>query len=59
MVKAIVDIYVTSIYTGEILEMHEQTWLGDYGNIYNDVTTRYIVNKTERDGDSRIIWVQD
>jgi len=58
-VQAIVDIYITSIYTGEILEMHEQVWLGEYENIYNEVATRYTINKTEREGDIRTIWVQD
>lgn len=57
-VQAIVNVYVVSIYTGEIFEMFEQIWLGDYSKIYNEVASRYVINKTEREGDIRTIWVQ-
>ena len=57
-VKAIINIEVTSIYTGEILESFEQVWLGDYDKIYNNIASRYTVNKTEREGDLRTVWVQ-
>ena len=57
-VQAIINIDVVSIYTGEIFESFEQIWLGDYDKIYNNVASRYIINKTERDGDLRTIYVQ-
>lgn len=58
-VKAIIDIDVVNIYTGEVIETYEQVWLGDYEKIYNSVASSHTVNKVERDGDLRTIWVQE
>ena len=57
-VKAIINIDVISIYTGEILEQFEQVWLGDYEKIYNNIASRYTINKTEREKDLRIVFVE-
>ena len=57
-VQAIIDIDVCNIYTGEIVEKFNNVWLGSYDTIYNGVASKYVINKTERDGDRRTIWVE-
>lgn len=54
-VKAIVDIDVVSIYTGEIFKTYSQVWLGEFDKIYNETAEEYTINKVERDGDRRTV----
>lgn len=59
LVKAIVNIDVVDIETGEVYEIIEGIWGGDVKKIIADIEARYnIVNIDRESYENRIAWVQ-